>query len=129
MAHKITLTSCSYRQPYNATMFFCLHPDTARDLVSAVACRYCDQMHGNPFHGAKKDSLPSLNIVISNFATAIARWSAAGFPVVDRATFDARLAICHACPHWLAERNRCAKCGCHQTKLWLQTEKCPEGKW
>jgi hypothetical protein len=78
---------------------------------------------------------PTASELAANFAGAMARWSSAGFAIVDERTYAARAAICEACPHWDARARLglgkcCAPgCGCTKFKRWLATEKCPLGKW
>ncbi len=78
---------------------------------------------------------PSLLIRGWNFATAIARWTAAGRPMRSKPEIEARLAVCQACPE-LTPDSVCRRCGCQcqetervMNKLALATEKCPLGKW
>lgn len=68
-----------------------------------------------------------LSALIKNFATAIARWAARGFPVVSKDQFDQRLNVCRGCDQWTGLT--CRKCGCTGLKHWLATERCPLGKW
>lgn len=71
-----------------------------------------------------------------NLATALFRWTAAGFPTRSADEIEERLAICQACP--LFRDGVCTHqlCGCNVgdpeqllNKLSLRTEKCPEGRW
>lgn len=42
----------------------------------------------------------------------------------------ARRAECDACPHFVAETERCLACGCFiAAKIRLSTERCPVGRW
>ena len=83
--------------------------------------------------GAPRPREPTAAELAANFSTAIARWSAAGFPVVSRETYDARAAVCGPCAFWDAAARlglgKCKKCGCARMKRWIATEKCPLGKW
>ena len=78
---------------------------------------------------------PTLAELAANFTTALARWSAAGFPTVSAEAYAARAAACDACEHWQPQARlglgKCAApgCGCTSLKRWLATEKCPQGKW
>lgn len=41
---------------------------------------------------------------------------------------EAALATCHGCDRWTG--STCGVCGCFgRFKTWLETEKCPLGKW
>lgn len=73
---------------------------------------------------------------VAHYAAALARWSAAGFPVRDQAEVDRIFRDhCQPCPHFV--KGRCRKCGCRATrgkmgmtnKLKMRTETCPDGKW
>lgn len=63
---------------------------------------------------------------------SLARWIAAGFPVVTEAELESRRAECDECPnlrHTLGIAH-CGLCGCSATlKPWLATESCPARKW
>jgi len=40
------------------------------------------------------------------------------------------LDICHKCPSYIKDQNRCGKCGCFlQFKSRLKAWNCPDGKW
>ena len=78
---------------------------------------------------------PTAAELAANFSSALARWSAAGFPVVSREIYADRAAVCARCEFWDAAARfglgkcRHKKCGCTKMKRWLATEKCPLGKW
>lgn len=83
---------------------------------------------------ASVQPLPPLLIRGWNFATAMWRWTSAGFPMRTQQDIDTRLAICQGCEFFA--NNACSQCGCGCTeetrlinKLALSTEKCPVGKW
>ena len=93
----------------------------------------CDEMKSG-FESELKAVIPPLWIRGLNFATAMARWAAAGMPRRTQAEIDERLAICQSCPELVD--NHCGKCGCAcvetnqvMNKLALSTEACPLGKW
>lgn len=78
--------------------------------------------------------LPPLIIRGLNFASAMARWTLAGFPRRAPEEIAARLAVCESCPHFA--KNHCTHCGCAcvetdqiLNKLALATETCPDGRW
>jgi hypothetical protein len=90
------------------------------------------------YRGASADSRPlepTAAELAANFSSAIARWTATGFPVVSRVIYDARAAVCAQCEFWDAAARlglgKCGhkKCGCTKMKRWLATEQCPLGKW
>jgi hypothetical protein len=76
---------------------------------------------------------PSLAAQAGSALAAAGRVAAAlirGEPVrVAPEVLEERRAICAACPHHDAARDRCRKCGCGGLKLELATERCPEGRW
>ena len=84
---------------------------------------------------APRPQEPTAAELAANFSSALARWSAAGFPVVSREIYDDRAAICAPCEFWDGAARlglgKCThkKCGCTKMKRWLATEKCPLGKW
>jgi hypothetical protein len=76
---------------------------------------------------------PSFLALASKFETALLAWMRAGFPVVAKAQWEARMETCRACPQWKEDARlglgRCEACGCSKMKHWLATESCPLGKW
>ena len=88
-------------------------------------------MAANPARPAEPTALE----LASNFASAVARWAAAGFQVASREAYDGRTAACAACEFWDGSARlglgKCAhkKCGCTRFKRWLASERCPLGKW
>lgn len=71
---------------------------------------------------------PSPIEMAGNLAAAVARWTAAGFPVAPRDVMIEREATCGDCDEML--NGRCKLCGCDcLKKAWLATERCPAGKW
>lgn len=73
---------------------------------------------------AKQARLPGLFEMAANFASSIALWAWAGFPVTTREEFLRRFGICRECEHW--NGSRCVICGCFQVKPWLKTAACPD---
>ena len=73
---------------------------------------------------------------VGHYATALARWTAAGFPTRTQAEVDACLAVCQTCEHY-TDSGRCRTCGCGVNKskiavlnkAKMATEQCSEGKW
>jgi hypothetical protein len=84
---------------------------------------------------------PTIAEMAVNFGGAMARWAAAGVPVVDQAGYDARTAACDACIHPDGQpmfdakarfglgKCRAPGCGCTSLKRWLATEVCALGRW
>lgn len=72
---------------------------------------------------------------VSRYATAVARWIAAGRPTRTDQQVAALLANCEACEHYAD--GACRKCGCRVSaspnalanKLRMLTESCPIGRW
>ena len=68
-----------------------------------------------------------------SFAQAATDWVSSGFKHVTHEQFEARKEICLKCPYWNGEAafgyGGCRKCGCSGLKLFLPTQKCPDGRW
>lgn len=78
------------------------------------------------FDGSSNEILPSFGQMVKNFSSSMKSWVKAGFKTVSNQIFNERKAICEACNHWSKKKARCKICGCHQTKLHLATEQCPD---
>ena len=78
---------------------------------------------------ATDGDLPSSLVQIANFATALVKYTKAGFKNVDATTYDDRTMACLGCDK-LTKDGRCTHCGCwvSEKALWA-SESCPEGKW
>jgi hypothetical protein len=49
---------------------------------------------------------------------------------VDEVARDERMAICHACPHFIKATTTCTRCGCFMAaKTYLASANCPINKW
>lgn len=78
---------------------------------------------------------PTVAALATNFAGALSRWTAAGFPTVSPEVYAFRSGVCDACQYWdPAARFGLGKCnapgcGCTSLKRWLATEKCPLDRW
>lgn len=82
----------------------------------------------------KKKELPSKRQMVSNLATSLSKTAKAlvsgkkikaGISLTEK-----RTAICHGCPWYIKENQRCAECGCViPLKTYLAEESCPIGKW
>ena len=75
-----------------------------------------------------------------NFTGAMARFIAAGVPVLTAEEYAAREAACRACinprdglPTWEESAyfglGKCRACGCSRLKRWMRTERCRLGRW
>lgn len=74
--------------------------------------------------------LPSLWQQAKNFTKATVAHVASGMDEVTPDEQNARLAICKACPHFLADQNKCGHCGCPlKRKTSWKTSACPIGSW
>jgi hypothetical protein len=59
---------------------------------------------------------------------AVTTFVAGGGATVDKTTYQARLAVCDACPQ--RDNHRCKRCGCFvSVKAKFPAEKCPLGLW
>lgn len=77
---------------------------------------------------------PSLPEMVQSLWLATSTFAKAGFPLVDYATFERRVAMCRGCDQWDAQgfggSGRCRLCGCStKVKLRMATAACPAGKW
>ena len=107
------------------------HP-TADTLQSVYDSYSCDRTINSMSESYK--NLPPIWVRGWNFATAMAKWVAAGRPMRTHDEIAERLAICHGCER--LKNDVCLSCGCQcieteivMNKLTLATEKCPLGKW
>ena len=71
---------------------------------------------------------------VAHYGRALARWTAAGFPERSDAEVARLVAICKACPKYVA--GRCSDCRCRVSegpavvnKIRMATENCPKEKW
>jgi hypothetical protein len=86
-------------------------------------------------HRTPAVSEPTLSELAANFSGAIMRWVKAGAPVSSQEVYGERSAVCDACQYWDGTARlglgKCSApgCGCTSMKRWLQTERCPLGKW
>jgi hypothetical protein len=78
---------------------------------------------------------------VGHYASALARWTAAGFPIRDQAEVERiESEFCKPCPKYTVDPllgGRCSECGCRVSasrfaavnKIKMATERCPKGKW
>lgn len=70
------------------------------------------------------------NEVFRHLTESVAQWTAAGFPVVDDATYEKRVDTCKNCTKGQFLYYQCKHCRCLvYTKAKLKTETCPFGLW
>jgi hypothetical protein len=68
---------------------------------------------------------------LSRLRSAVASWNRSGREITPKATRQARLEACKACPYYKADGNiglgecQAPGCGCSRLKVWLATETCP----
>lgn len=73
---------------------------------------------------------PSLARQAVSFGKAVASHVANGLAAVSAEEQARRMAICEACPNFVAMDRRCVLCGCGlEHKTWWESEQCPIGKW
>lgn len=69
---------------------------------------------------------PGLMTMAGNVARAAARFVGSGLKVAPPEVQAERLAICSACPNWIAGGRRCSLCGCMTDyKIKMASERCP----
>ena len=85
--------------------------------------------------------LPSISLTAqaATLGRALVRWHRAGYKLASRDLRGLRKATCSACvlpdglpgydPAARGGLGRCRSCGCTGLKWWLQSERCPLGKW
>jgi hypothetical protein len=82
-------------------------------------------------HGRKPKG-PGIVQRAANYAKAIVRYKANYGYMLPLEIAEERSAICHECPQYNAEKDRCQhrKCGCTVgKKIEWSTESCPLNKW
>lgn len=79
---------------------------------------------------------PGIVAKAARLGVAMARWIAAGRPVVSADVQAQRRALCDPCPDRDAASDRCRRCGCSlggtavlPSKIAMATESCPAAKW
>ena len=76
---------------------------------------------------------PSFAERAKSFAFAAKEWVESGFKHVTHEQFEERKSICAQCPYWRGDSafgyGSCGKCGCSGLKLYLPSQKCPDGRW
>lgn len=76
----------------------------------------------NPLEVVKEASKTAFNVVEHAAKTAVF------FATYEKKT--ERLKICQTCSDYIADKDRCSKCGCFmQNKASLEAAKCPINKW
>ena len=76
------------------------------------------------------EEMPSIPEMIKRFSRESIKWLKQGAPICSEEEYSARLNICQACPHLIADKMRCGKCGCKlQFKARMETARCPIQKW
>lgn len=78
-------------------------------------------------------STPPLHEQAMTLAVAMTCFVQSGGKVSSQSLIDHRFSVCKACKWWKPGRFLftcgCSKCGCTGIKLWVESEKCPAGKW
>jgi hypothetical protein len=100
----------------------------------------CDESH--PDHLLWRDKIvelsglkprpqyPSLASQAHSLALSLWTWAKTGLKLATNYEARRRQAICHACPLYRPDSNRCGKCGCSVAiKPWLNSATCPEVRW
>jgi hypothetical protein len=113
--------------PYNWDAFF-------EEQFCKATPRACVDIPDAPI-----ETSPNWLTLAAQFGTSLARWIMAGAPLVTWEGFKARYVQCtgdeeHArCPYLTKFASfgipKCGGCGCSTVKLFLETERCPKGRW
>jgi len=94
-------------------------------------CGFAFEEDGSPLSNRK------VTTSAKSYATAVAKYIAAGRPNRTDEEVRSLLAICKRCEYFNKKRGECTQCGCcvnqrrHAwwNKLRMATESCPIGKW
>ena len=74
--------------------------------------------------------LPGIGTMAKNFAGSLFKHALTGFGKTDPETYEKRLNECSSCEFYMADIDRCSKCGCPCTsKASWKSSMCPVGKW
>jgi hypothetical protein len=78
---------------------------------------------------------PSFFDMAGSLIKSLEGWAKRGFPIAREGLINKRREHCLNCNFWdkdarggLGKCNH-RKCGCTKVKWWIETEKCPIGKW
>jgi anaerobic ribonucleoside-triphosphate reductase len=74
----------------------------------------------------------SIGTLVWRFAQELVKHAGDGFKHVPISAYRERLKLCHECPSFMNEIQRCAACGCHMpTKAKWRSSSCPlpEPRW
>ena len=97
-----------------------------------IVARIRERLAKNPPDLAMRVN-PKPREMAKNFAVAMFEYAKDGFKNTTPEQHGQRLAICRACEYWeeggYYGLGKCRKCGCSGAKLWIDSSKCPIGKW
>lgn len=75
-------------------------------------------------------ALKRAGVLSWSLTKALARWTAAGWPITPETARAERWQLCLACEKYNAKKQRCKLCGCDlAAKIGMATESCPLSKW
>lgn len=86
-------------------------------------------------HSWKLLGPPSPAAMVWNFGRAMAGAVRSGFKKAPDSVIESRLTVCRGCGYWQEDVRfgfgKCnhPQCGCTRAKLWVSSEKCPQGFW
>ena len=119
---RIPLSSIRAKIPHRPPGYY--QDVTSRGILTEDTLELDDAVYGELCAKYNPDP-PGLVEMAGNFVGAMASWLAAGFPIVDEATYKSRAGTCGGCEH-VKDNGGCAVCGCRSIKLWLATSQCPD---
>lgn len=103
------------------------------DRIDNLYQKIIDYMCENEPDWCESTEPPTFAQRLRSFTQAAVDWAANGFTNVPHEVFESRKSICLKCPYWKGESafgyGGCGKCGCTALKLFLPTQKCPDGRW
>jgi len=76
---------------------------------------------------------PTLAQKIVNLARAMTQFASSGFKLAEPEKVNSRKETCEVCYYYAGSSSimkvGCRKCGCSGIKLYMDSEKCPDGRW
>lgn len=123
-------------------MLNCETKPTTFDKKQLAKCRKCKHASANvsfcgrPAWGGfyivdpANEKYPSIITQAKSFGKAAVKQVAAGMPTRSAEKIAEAMRICKQCPKYVAEDERCKKCGCRMpAKIKWATTNCPLKKW
>ncbi len=114
----------------------CNERPTDFDKQQLAKCKVCHwasksvRFCGRPEWGGIDIGYPSKTEMAKSFGKAVVKQVRAGNPKRSPEKISEMMRICKQCPSYVADAERCRKCGCRMpAKIKWATQKCPKEKW